>query len=360
MFPDISNSIILFGGGLAFLTGLSQLGRPNRAFHNIMLCIVFTGFSLLQIQHFFSSADGEHFFPGSHNFIFVNFILGPSMYLYYVSVFTEECHFIRKKLYHFIPAFLAASIDLIILFPAFFLKNTPETIYRIIFSRSLPDCLNIAGLCITLLYILRIFSKMKIAATIKNYAKEQLRVIAFSVTVILFIIMTLMIASVATKKITFIKAGLILTSFFVIYWFIINQIFPQLFLPDQSEKSQKRVSTLLQGLDCKKIEKKLNSLMEDEKVYCDEDLTLKRLSELLSIHPQQLSTYLNHKLEINFNNYINRYRIEESIKLMQTDTDRSLLSIAYAAGINSKSVFYDAFSKQKGMSPAQFRKSLIN
>jgi type I restriction enzyme R subunit len=90
----------------------------------------------------------------------------------------------------------------------------------------------------------------------------------------------------------------------------------------------------------------------------DEDLSLKRLAGLLSIHPHQLSAYLNRELNMNFNGFINNYRIEEAVIMMKEEPERSLLSIAFAVGFNSKSVFYSAFTKKTGTSPAKFRKQV--
>ena len=100
----------------------------------------------------------------------------------------------------------------------------------------------------------------------------------------------------------------------------------------------------------------IDEVFVNEKLYCDEDITIKRLADHLDVTQQHFSAYLNHHLNVNFNTFINRYRIKESIEIMNDEPERSLLSIAFAVGFNSKSVFYEAFTKEIGLSPARFRK----
>ena len=97
--------------------------------------------------------------------------------------------------------------------------------------------------------------------------------------------------------------------------------------------------------------------MEEEKIYCDEDLSLSRLSKALEITMHQLSQFLNEHHGKNFNSYINSYRIWEAKNYLKEEPARNALSIAYAIGFNSYSAFFSAFKKEEGMSPADFRKN---
>ncbi len=48
----------------------------------------------------------------------------------------------------------------------------------------------------------------------------------------------------------------------------------------------------------------LKSLMAKDKIFCDEDLSLKRLAVLINVTPHQLSEFLNSKMNMNFNAFI--------------------------------------------------------
>jgi len=119
-------------------------------------------------------------------------------------------------------------------------------------------------------------------------------------------------------------------------------------------------NSLLKDIDTDTILSKLNYLMEKEKLYSIEDLTLSMVSKELLISNQQLSVILNEKLNVNFNNYINRFRVNEAAQMLVEHPKRPVLSIAYDVGFNSVSTFYNAFLKFSGKSPARFRKEKLS
>jgi len=116
------------------------------------------------------------------------------------------------------------------------------------------------------------------------------------------------------------------------------------------------------GLSEKKaneIMKSLESLMFDQKPFLDSNLTLKQLAEMLAISPHNLSEVINTKLNQNFFDYINTYRVEQ-VKKDLADPEKqhfTLLSIGMDAGFNSKSSFNSIFKRFTGMTPSEFQKS---
>ena len=103
---------------------------------------------------------------------------------------------------------------------------------------------------------------------------------------------------------------------------------------------------------------KLQHLMENEKLYLNPDLTLKDLSKKLRVHYNILSRVINEKFHLGYNDFINKYRIDEA-KLKLSDPEqknRTILEILYDCGFNSKSVFNTTFKKFTGKTPSAFRK----
>ena len=105
------------------------------------------------------------------------------------------------------------------------------------------------------------------------------------------------------------------------------------------------------------LRQKLDAFMESERPYLDEDLNRWKLSELTGISEREISQILNHRPEFGFTHYINRYRVADACRMLQSteSSHRSILDITYACGFNSKSVFYQAFRREKGITPSEYR-----
>lgn len=96
--------------------------------------------------------------------------------------------------------------------------------------------------------------------------------------------------------------------------------------------------------------------MEEKQPYLDPDLTISKLSELLNVKIEFLSEVLNCRLNQNFFDFINKYRIEEfKIQcVLKANSHLSIMGIAYNCGFNSKASFYRAFKKFEGVSPTAY------
>jgi len=362
MLPDISNAFILFGGGLSFLIALVQLIQARSRLRNILLFVIFTSLAVIQVQGFvISSTHVERSGIGMMVFLMAKFILAPSIYIFYLSVFNKDYGFSSKEFVHLVPSAFVLTIIIFVMLPPGYRSGILSIPYSFIERNSVMEYLHSLGFALILGYVLAIFSKLEVMKILKNYNSDRLLLVTVTVITILFLIITMIIVSMITGSSSFAKAAMTLTTLFVIYWFVISQIHPEVFLPSSNKnKNTGRIEGLLQGIDINKLEADLDELLVKEKLYCDEDLTLKRLADLLGIQQQELSAYLNHQLQMNFNSYLNRYRVDEAINIMKEEKDRSLLSIAFAVGFNSKSVFYDAFTRQTGLSPARYRKTIIS
>ncbi len=103
---------------------------------------------------------------------------------------------------------------------------------------------------------------------------------------------------------------------------------------------------------------RIESLMKDDEIYRDENLSVTGMAEELSVKPYQLSRIINDNYNKNFNFFINEYRVNEAKRLFMEDVDRTIISVAYEVGFNSTTVFYEWFKRITGVSPKSFRRNI--
>lgn len=107
-------------------------------------------------------------------------------------------------------------------------------------------------------------------------------------------------------------------------------------------------------VDSKAVFKRFDNRIQTEKLFCDPEITLPTLAAMLGISAHKLSFMINTVTGEGFSDYINRYRIEESKKMLREGKDK-VAAIAFDCGFNSLSTFYAVFKRQVGCSPAEFR-----
>jgi AraC-like DNA-binding protein len=130
-------------------------------------------------------------------------------------------------------------------------------------------------------------------------------------------------------------------------------------LLSQAQKYQKS------GLSPEHADEHLNRLlqfMEGKKIYTRTDLTLNELAGHLSVPAHHLSQIINDRLQQNFYDFVNHYRVKEAKRRLLDPDSRHLtiLAIAYEVGFSSKSVFNTAFKKHAKMTPSQFKKKAMD
>ncbi len=106
---------------------------------------------------------------------------------------------------------------------------------------------------------------------------------------------------------------------------------------------------------------RIESYMENQKPYLD-DISLPDLAAATGMSVHSLSQIINKGRNDNFHSFINKYRVEEVIRLMHSrDYDQlSVLALSLEAGFNSKSVFYSFFKEHTGKTPSAYREKIKN
>lgn len=102
---------------------------------------------------------------------------------------------------------------------------------------------------------------------------------------------------------------------------------------------------------------KLDRFVNEHETYTKPELTIIDIADELNVHPRKISTALNSIYQLNFNSYINKYRIEKAMTLIKSDLSNNLSieGIGMNVGFQSKSTFYAAFKKVTGTTPSKYK-----
>jgi AraC-like DNA-binding protein len=101
----------------------------------------------------------------------------------------------------------------------------------------------------------------------------------------------------------------------------------------------------------------LSVYMKKEKVYLNSELRIHDVAKSLNLSVHILSHILNTKLNQNFYDFVNKYRIEE-VKTRIKDSryiNLTMIAIAFDCGFNSKATFNRLFKQYTGTTPSQYK-----
>jgi len=138
-----------------------------------------------------------------------------------------------------------------------------------------------------------------------------------------------------------------------------NETFAPVRYHDVDDKPASDISkNLMNKREIEQTHASLQRAMNDEKMFLISDLSLRSLAEAMNLHPNKLSWFLNDRVGLNFNDYINSYRLStfQEKALDPANTNYTLLGLAFDSGFNSKSAFNDYFKKKTGTTPRSWLK----
>ncbi len=370
MVTEIIKFFTLFGGCLSFAVASAHLVERNKTDAHYLIFGFLCSLGVWQIYHGFMISG--FLFQNPHlALVHVPFLYlsAPFLYFYYQILTRDNFRFRRSSLCHFIPV-----IIIIALIAPFYIKSGDEKLELLQTfvglrgkSRVFPQYPYIV---LSIVTIISGYAFIVIRDAIKMFRKKMLVernttvysiiIVGFNFTmIIVYIIGFLVMKLVLQNSLNYLVIIKTISSIMTAEIYVILLLkwrYPNYIRHIKSEAQKIRYSTSrIEKINVDSILQRLSELMENEKLFCDEDISLARLADELGITTYQLSQILNEKLNKNFNTYINEYRIRESENYLVEDHKRSVLSVSYAVGFNTVTSFYNAFYKFHGMTPAQFR-----
>ena len=299
-------------------------------------------------------------------------LIGPVIYFYTKSLLNPSFKISKKEWYHLIPA-IAYLIYSLIIFITDKLILDEFYFYADGRDKDLKMWYQLVGFASILFYLIKSLQKYKLYKKVifdtVSYADSilfkwiQNFLFAFLILIILRILFFIFNEQWAEFGSHF---WYFLSFAFVSFYIslngyenaikssaIIGQKITTNFLPQEEQNTYKNID-----IDFWKT--KILQLIEVEKIYENPKLTLSDVSKLLETNTKIVSNSINSGFEMNFNDFINQYRIEAvKEKLVNGDhKTTTLLGIAFDCGFNSKATFNRAFKKSTSVSPKEFLKNL--
>lgn len=362
-------ALLIFSLHVLFAAFLLTVKNGKRLSNQLLAFFLFI--TAVDISNFvFQSFYSEHL---NLNMIRANVaaLLAPTLYLYIKSVVIEDFKLKFQYLYHLLP-FVAISV---LFMPRFHWVD--ETAKMAFFSHQQPMIeMVIAPIFMHLqlaAYLFAIFLTLRrynLAVTNTHSDLSQLNkdwLMAFTglffIEFVLVTIRNIVKFTTLEHNLNWLTPVMLLSALGFIGWILWQALHkPEIFsgiraiefnkIPALTNNKTHRIDQY----QAEKISHTLLQHMTKHKTYLQSGITLQALATKLNVDAQDLSWVLNRYLGTHFFDYINKLRIDESVRrLTDVNNDKTILDIAYNVGFNSKSSFNTAFKKHTGKTPSSFR-----
>ena len=124
--------------------------------------------------------------------------------------------------------------------------------------------------------------------------------------------------------------------------------------------TKKYLHSSLNRDEMNRIHSKLIRSFGEDRIFIRNNLKLRDLSTYIDENPGYISQTLSELLDQNFNDFVNKYRVEYAKTLLSSSdyAHYKIEAIAKESGFNNKVTFYKSFTKFAKVSPASFRKGI--
>lgn len=351
-----------------FISLVINVRKKGDTISNLLIGFFLFLHSLFIINLCFFLSNYIYTFPELLSYsLSLSFLYGPLIYFYFKRNL-EEYKFKSIDFLHLIPTVLLVSY----LFSIMILS--PEGKLHILMNKQelfLKDLTIIIALkCISLITYSYLIYKLNKKNKFNNKYQEisswrknlSLLIITYSVVYFLY-----GFSLVFQLPYTFLYPQSFLLSGIVLYIGTVAYVQPKVFSKKyifQREdllKIKYEKSGLTDGFS-EDLKNQLLYLLNEKRVYRNNEITLNSLAEDLGATRHNVSQVINEHFGVNFFHLINKYRVNEAINIIKSDFNRNLkiIDIAYDVGFNNKVTFNKAFKSETSFTPSQYIQNLNN
>lgn len=106
------------------------------------------------------------------------------------------------------------------------------------------------------------------------------------------------------------------------------------------------------------VKQRLLDYFENEKPYLSPDLSIGEVAVRIFTNKSYLSKTINIKMDKNFREFVNYYRIREAMRLYLADESLSLVELCSLSGFRNNASFTNAFKINTGCTPAEWCRAI--
>jgi AraC-like DNA-binding protein len=367
----------LIAAALGFFLALLIWHKHHAILANRMLSLFMLLYSLV-VLHNLAFELGAYKLPTRYVLVPIGiiYVLSPWLYLYGRYLIAPRHAFSRKHLLHFLP-FLVFELSLLPLFirpelaGSLQLHPGAENMPPIFLVYNALLILQAAFYLILIIRLIRAFHHdlKEVAASIEKVKLNWLLTITLMLAATLAVFFFENILLAFGINLSNFNLSTALMALYVIALGYLGMLKSDLFSASRAVRDVEELAEKTapaggryekSGLDPARAAALLNRLvhiMEEEKTFTDNELTLGELAARLSVSPHNLSEILNTQVGKNFYDFVNGYRIEQ-VKHDLADPAKQhlkILAIAFDAGFNSKAAFNTIFRAATSLTPSAYR-----
>lgn len=318
-----------FGLGISGVLGFYLLSKKKELSEVLLaILLIFLSFRIAK-SVFYNFVDLPLFIKNLG--LAFNLAVGPILLFYGKALLNGKFQLKPLDCLHFIPALIYVV----------FSNQIPNGAPNLIWNFSY-------GLILLQFFIYLGFSTQLVVRNNSSSDSNWFRGLIFSLTIINFVYLFIHI-----NVIPYYAAGIISFTFLMV--FIAVGVFNR---ADVSpHKKPKYLGREITNEEARSILELIKSMMVNERMYLNNSLTIDDMATMVDIPKRAISQAINGFENTNFVTFINRFRLEESKRLL-SNHESKIAAVAYNSGFKSISAFNEAFKNQMNITPSQYRKQL--
>ena len=106
-----------------------------------------------------------------------------------------------------------------------------------------------------------------------------------------------------------------------------------------------------------KLARNINQEISVNQKYKDKHYSAKQLAKDLGTNTRYVSTVINRQFGMNYTSFVNKFRIEEAMRLLKDDrmSHLNIEEVSDAVGFSTRQSFYTSFKRIVWMTPREYR-----